>query len=136
MRVFILTLGTRGDLELFLILGRELRRRGHTVILGTSRFHAARVGEAQLECVPLGDGTQDEVVAILRSLSSVADKNQRTHLLYQRWLQPLLAEAKQQITLTAGGADYFISNLKMILRRQGAILPGAAITYDPPGDIS
>jgi UDP:flavonoid glycosyltransferase YjiC (YdhE family) len=136
MRIFILTLGTRGDLELFLILGRELRRRGHTVVLGTTRFHAERVGEAQLECVPMGNGTQDDVVAILRSLSSVPDKHLRTALLYQRWLQPLLAESKHQITTTAGGADYFISNLKMVLRRQGAIVPGAAVTYDPPGDLS
>lgn len=136
MQIFILTLGTRGDVELFLILGRELRRRGHMVVMGTSRFHAARVWDAQLECVPMGNETQDEVVTILQSLSSVPDKNRRTYLLYQRWLQPLLAESKQQITTTAGGADYFISNLKMVLRRQGAIVPGAAVTYDPPGDLS
>ena len=46
MRVFLLTLGTRGDFELFFSLGCELRRRGHSVLLGSSHFYADRVEAA------------------------------------------------------------------------------------------
>src|SRR5579883_1138433 len=36
MHIFMVTLGTRGDLEPFAILGTELRERGHRVVIGTS----------------------------------------------------------------------------------------------------
>ena len=54
MRVFILALGTRGDLELFLTLGRALRARGHHVVLGTSSFYADRVAESGLQAAAIG----------------------------------------------------------------------------------
>jgi hypothetical protein len=38
MHFFVLALGTRCDVELFLSLARELRRRGHGVVLGTTGF--------------------------------------------------------------------------------------------------
>jgi hypothetical protein len=55
MRVFLLTLGTRGDFELFFSLGCELRRRGHSVLLGSSSFYAERVAAAGLTWAPMGD---------------------------------------------------------------------------------
>jgi UDP:flavonoid glycosyltransferase YjiC (YdhE family) len=135
MRIVILALGTRGDLESFLILGGELRRRGHQVILGTSPFHAARVQESGLEWEQVGVSTQDQLLSILRGLSAVRDKRQRIQLYFGRWLQPQLAAALPRITTLAAGADYFISNLKLVLSRQGKIVPGAAVSYDPPGSL-
>ena len=41
--VLILTLGMRGDLELFLILGLALAQRGHEVTVASSPFNAAAV---------------------------------------------------------------------------------------------
>ncbi len=54
MRIFILTLGTRGDFELFCTLGRDLRRRGHHVVLGTSGFYAQATEAAGLEWTAIG----------------------------------------------------------------------------------
>lgn len=136
MRVFILTLGTRGDFELFLMLGRELRQRGHEVILGTSVFYSAKTREAGIDWTPIGNGSQAEMVSVLQSLSPVWDGTKRTHLYYARWLRPQLTTARDRITTIAAGADYFISNLKMVLQRGDKILPGAFVTYDPPGDIT
>lgn len=132
MRVFILTLGTRGDFELFLALGEALRRRGHGVVLGASPFYAAEAREAAVEWAPIGDATREELVAVLRSLASVADRTRRTHLYYARWLRPQLARSRSRITALGTGADYFVSNLKMMLERDGEVVPGAAVTYDPP----
>ncbi|HSC71495.1 MAG TPA: glycosyltransferase [Candidatus Methylomirabilis sp.] len=136
MHIFILTLGTRGDFELFLMLGRELRRRGHHVVMGTSEFYAPGTREAGIEWARIGNGSLDEMVSILRSLSPVQDRTQRTYLYYSRWLRPQLSISRNQITSIAAGADYFISNLKMVLQRGDRILPGAFVTYDPPGDIT
>lgn len=135
MHIFILTLGTRGDLELFLMLGRELGSRGHRVVLGTSEFYSARVREARVEWAQIGDGTQDQLVSILQSLSPIQDKTRRTYLYYQRWLRPQLSMAMGHITSLGAGTDYFISNLKMVLRRGDKIIPGTSVTYDPPGAI-
>jgi len=133
MEFFILTLGTRGDIELFLTLGRELRRRGHGVVLGTTGFYATRVREARIESAQVGNGTQAELIAVLRSLSSIRDTTERTYRYFRTWLEPQLSTGSSQVTALAGRADYFISNLKIVLRRAGKTMPGAAVTYDPPG---
>jgi UDP:flavonoid glycosyltransferase YjiC (YdhE family) len=39
------------------------------------------------------------------------------------------------ITSLAARSDYFISNLKLVLQRGDRVLPGASVTYDPPGAI-
>jgi UDP:flavonoid glycosyltransferase YjiC (YdhE family) len=136
MRVFLLTLGTRGDLELFLALGGELRRRGHTVVLGTSRFFADRVEAAGLGFAPIGEGTHEQLLALLGSLVDVADPWQRVRLIAQQWIQPQLASASAQIGRAGLMSDYFASNLKIALDRGGATLPGALVTYDPPAALT
>ncbi len=132
MKVFILTLGTRGDFELFLALGRALFRRGHHVVLGTSPFYAERTRAAGIEWVQMGTGTQEEIISVLKSLSSVRDRTRRTYLYYTRWLRPQLSMALHRITSLGAETDYFISNLKMMLQRQDGVIPGAVVTYDPP----
>jgi UDP:flavonoid glycosyltransferase YjiC (YdhE family) len=137
MRVFILALGTRGDVELFLILGRELARRGHEVTLGSSAFHEDRVRAASLGWAAVAGGTLAEAVAVVRSLATIPDRTQRTYQFFDRWLRPQIAEAVPVVTRIAAGADYFLSNLKMMLRRaDGAVVPGAAVTYDPPANLA
>jgi UDP:flavonoid glycosyltransferase YjiC (YdhE family) len=136
MRICILALGTRGDLELFLVLARQLRRRGHQVVVGTSVFHAARVRQTGVEWAAVGPGTLEELLAILRSLAAIPDRTQRTYAYYRRWLRPQLSAATEQITALGGASDYFISNLKMILRRGDRAIPGATVTYDPPGQVA
>lgn len=128
MRVFIVALGTRGDFELFLTLGRALRRRGHCVILGSPAFYATRAREGGVEWIQLGESTREEAVEVLRSLADVRDRVQRIHEFYARWMRPQLSTAMPRIVSTAAGADYFTSNLKMALEP----CPCARVTYDPP----
>jgi UDP:flavonoid glycosyltransferase YjiC (YdhE family) len=132
MRVFVLTLGTRGDFELFCTLGRELRRRGHHVVLGTSGFYAQATEAAGLEWTLIGGGTQSELIAVLRSLGESGDRLRRVHLYASGWVRPQLHSARAQIARMSESSDYFISNLKMVLERDGAVLPGAFVSYDPP----
>lgn len=55
MRIAILTLGTRGDVEPYLALGAELRRRGHELALGCPSLFAERVRAAGFAHRPIGD---------------------------------------------------------------------------------
>jgi UDP:flavonoid glycosyltransferase YjiC (YdhE family) len=136
MQVFIVTLGTRGDFEQFLTLARELQTRGHQALLGTSPFYGADAADANIDWTPLGAGSRSDLVGVLRSLAPVHDKTQRTYLYYDRWLRPQLEMSLPKITALAAGTDYFVSNLKLVLRRDGKILAGAAVSYDPPGNVS
>ena len=135
MQIVILALGTQGDFELFLTLARELRGRGHQVVFATSEFYSARVRDAGLRWTQVGNGTRTDLVSVLHSLSSVSDKTKRTYLYYKKWLQPQISMSMDHITSLAAGSDYFISNLKLVLQRGEKILPGASVTYDPPGAI-
>jgi UDP:flavonoid glycosyltransferase YjiC (YdhE family) len=132
VRVFIVTLGTRGDIELFWALGRALRVRGHDVVLGSSAFYAAQAREAQLEFVPIGGGGREEMLSALRALAGVRDRAQRTRQFAAAWLRPQLDSGRAQMAATATGCDYFVSNLKLAMARGSEIIPGAFVTYDPP----
>jgi UDP:flavonoid glycosyltransferase YjiC (YdhE family) len=135
MRVLILTLGTRGDLGIFLALARELRRRGHRVTVGTSAFYAESVAAAGAEHAALGGGTFEELREVLRSMASVSDLTERTRLFFTRWLRPQLAAAKGRLQDLAWDTDYFVSNLKLAIQRNGRTVPGAFVTYDPPASV-
>lgn len=132
IKIFILVLGTRGDLELFLWLGRELRRRGHSVVFGSSEFHEEAIVNARFQFVKMGDSNQQQVLSVLETLTPIKNLRERTRQYYLRWLQPQLSLAKDKISSVGASADYFISNLKLSLNKNGAILPGAFVTYDPP----
>jgi len=53
MRVVILTLGTRGDVQPYIALGRGLQARGHSVTLATTDEFEALAGEYGLSFAPL-----------------------------------------------------------------------------------
>ena len=135
IKIFILALGTRGDVETFLILAQELRQRGHHVLLGTSGFFAQRVTEAYLPWIQIGNGTYDELKEILASLAQVPDKLKRTQIYYQKWLAPQLEQGKRLISALGTKTDYFISNINIGLKRGEEIVPGAAVAYDPPDSL-
>ncbi len=133
MRIFIMTMGTRGDLELFLTLGRALQGRGHQVLLGAPPLFQTRVRESALEFTPLGTGTHEEHLAVLRSLTGFADPLQRVREYARRWLLPQLEMSWNEIQYLANRAEYFINNLKILIKRpDGSAVPGAWVNYDPP----
>ena len=133
MRVFIMTMGTRGDLELFLTLGRALQARGHQVLLGAPPLFQTQVREAALEFTPLGTGTHEEHLDVLRGLTGFSDPLQRVREYARRWLLPQLELSWNEIQYLANRAEYFINNLKILIKRpEGSAVPGAWVNYDPP----
>lgn len=133
MRIFIMTMGTRGDLELFLTLGRALQARGHQVLLGAPPLFRTRVDAAALGFTPLGTGTHEEHLAVLRGLTGFADPLQRVREYARRWLLPQLEMSWNEIQYLANRAEYFINNLKILIKRpDGSAVPGAWVNYDPP----
>ncbi|MGA8117790.1 MAG: glycosyltransferase [Actinocatenispora sp.] len=58
MRIALLALGTRGDVHPIVALGAELRRRGHSVVLGLSTNLVGTAHKLGLDAVPIGWDTQ------------------------------------------------------------------------------
>ena len=141
MRVAALAMGTRGDVELVLLLGRELRRRGHDVVVATSACFADRVAAAGVECMPIGTGDRERMLAILTSSMGEARRQARSERFIHEWIDAEMksALADGALRTLVSGADGFLSNLKIVLDREGRfaepgseIVPGAVVTYDPP----
>ena len=141
MRVAALAMGTRGDVELVLLLGRELRRRGHDVVVATSACFADRVAAAGVECMPIGTGDRERMLAILTSSMGEARRQARSERFIHEWIDAEMksALADGALRTLVSGADGFVSNLKIVLDREGRfaepgseIVPGAVVTYDPP----
>lgn len=59
MRVAVLAMGSRGDVEPFLALAAGLRRRGHTVVVATHAEFAALVTGAGVEFAELGGNPRE-----------------------------------------------------------------------------
>ncbi len=134
MRVFILSLGTRGDVELFLILGRELARRGHHLRFATAPFYETRVLASGLTPLTFGKATFAQLQAVLRSLAALP-RRQRADAFFEKWIRPQLPAALELINPLSNEIDFFICNLKLGLHREGRTFPGASITYDPPDSL-
>src|SRR5687768_14097463 len=53
MKISLLTLGTRGDVQPYAVLGKALKDRGHQVILSTGRNFEKLVKEYELNFLPV-----------------------------------------------------------------------------------
>lgn len=131
MNVFMVTLGTRGDLEPFWILGQELRARGHRVVIGTSAFYESYVREGDMEWTPVGNGTRAQLLAVLDALTAIPDRALRTWHYASQWLLPQFQMSIDHVRAQAEAADYFVNNLRLIWTRGNAVIPGALLFFDP-----
>jgi UDP:flavonoid glycosyltransferase YjiC (YdhE family) len=133
MRIFIMAMGTRGDLELFLGLARELDRRGHVVLMATSPFYGPAVQQAGLEWTPVGSGTFEQQLEAFRAQTTIGSRLERVRDYAKRWLVPQIQQSAVQIRALVSTFDYFINNMKILLPgRDGRPQRGAWVLYDPP----
>ena len=58
MKALLSPIGSRGDLQPMLVLGAELRRRGHEVSVATWPNFRETVQAEGFECVPIGSDSQ------------------------------------------------------------------------------
>ncbi len=109
MKLVLATFGTTGDVQPFLALGVELRRRGHSVVLAAPPNFAARAGQAGLAFCALGDAVDDPAsLRLFASAYELAGAVEQVQATLQVPIQhaeaciPALLEA-------AAGADALVS---------------------------
>jgi UDP:flavonoid glycosyltransferase YjiC (YdhE family) len=136
MNVAILSLGTRGDVEIFMALAGELAGRGHRVRMGVAGYHVDTVRRGGIEACAMHEQDRQGAVQVMRAIGAIADRVARTRAYYQGWLRHEIEAAKTRLPGLLGDADYFVSNLKLQLSRGGERVPGAFVDYDPPVDLA
>ncbi len=131
MNIFMVTLGTRGDLEPFAILGTELRERGHRVIIGTSTFYEAAVRKAGMEWTQVGTGTYEQLLALLDEFNQIPDRQARIDHYAAKWLMPQFLMSEVHVRNQAEAADFFVNNLNLTYPRGTGYIPAAWLVFDP-----
>src|SRR5262249_25383989 len=106
------------------------------VTVGTSSFYAPYVRDSDLEWTPVGNGTREELLAVLRAQTANTDRTLRVWDYFNNWLYPQVPTSIDHVRAVARGAGYFVSNLRLVMQRDdGETVPGATVTYDPPDDL-
>ena len=73
MKIIIFTMGTRGDVQPYIYLGRALIGNGHDVIIGTHPYWRDLIEKSSIKFVPIGpDINIDHEAAVIRGKNSNA----------------------------------------------------------------
>lgn len=91
LRIVLATVGSRGDVQPMLVLGAELRRRGHEVRFCAPPNFATTVTEAGFDFIPIGTDT----ARLLEEHSAVVEQNPIAAL--PRIISLIRVEAERQI---------------------------------------
>lgn len=113
MKIAILTLGTRGDVEPYAVLGEALQRRGHEVTLSTAKNFEKLVRGYGIDFAPVEADFQEVLnseegkrmmkgnpLAIRRNLNS--------------WVYPLITSSLTQFYLLAKSSDLVVYHVKTL----------------------
>ena len=134
MRVFLLVMGTRGDLEIMLQLASELDRRGHEAVLGSSPFYEPRVNQQGVRFREVGHGSRAELLDLFRGLTRVDDRRKRVEAYAQAWLRPQIEQGHDAtdcvvcLSLTKTRHEYLVEPIQ---HAAPAVTIGSA-TYAAP----
>jgi len=113
MKIALLTLGTRGDVQPYAVLGQSLVKRGHSVILCTARNFDGLAQEYGLEFNPIEFDYQellasDEGKKILKANPLAIKKN------LARWIYPLVENSLNEFYRLARAYDKIIYHPKTL----------------------
>lgn len=112
MKIALLTLGTRGDVQPYAVLGRALKARGHQVILSTGKNFESLAGDYDLEFAPV----EADFQALINSKEGRAMiKNPflaRKH--FAAVVEPMMIESLKSFYAVAGKADCVLYHVKSL----------------------
>lgn len=113
MKIAILTLGTRGDVQPYAVLGQALKQRGHDVTLSTAKNFEGLVKSYGIEFIPVEADFQEMVnseegkkmlkgnpITILRNV--------------KKWVYPLIADSLQKFYILAKDSDIILYHVKTL----------------------
>ena len=113
MKIAILTLGTRGDIQPYAVLGQALKMRGHDVTLATAKNFEELVRSYGLDFVPVEADFQailesDEGKKMMKGNPFAIKRNLNT------WIYPLISNSLAEFYLLAKNSDKVIYHVKTL----------------------
>jgi UDP:flavonoid glycosyltransferase YjiC (YdhE family) len=136
VRIAVLTLGTRGDTEPFVALGRALRERGHEVRLAALEPFRELVAAHELEFFPWPGDAEDMFTTDAWARLVVRRWNVLAHVrALGEMIQPVLERiGPEQIAAACDGVDAVVFTANTAFARQAALerrLPFVMATLGP-----
>lgn len=113
MKIAILTLGTRGDVQPYAVLGQALKKRGHQVTLSTAQNFEELVLSYGLEFEPVEADFQalldsEEGKKMLKGNPFAVKRNLNT------WVYPLIKNSLEKFYQLAGESDVVLYHVKTL----------------------
>ncbi len=131
MKIAILTLGTRGDVQPYIALGKALAGRGHQVILGCPENFASWVEEHGLSYVSIGV----DMESFLKSPEARKVLSGSPWALLKLWRNTIVPLTRQTLTAiwdVSRDADLIIDHPKTSYAADAAEATGAALAHTAP----
>jgi sterol 3beta-glucosyltransferase len=113
MRIAILTLGTRGDVQPYAVLGQALQQRGHRVVLATAKNFEQLVKSYDIEFVPVEADFQavldsDEGKKMMKGNPLAIRRNLNT------WAYPLITNSLAEFYKLSCESDIVLYHVKTL----------------------
>lgn len=113
MKIAILTLGTRGDIQPYAVLGQALNQRGHSVIISTAKNYKQLVESYEVDFLPIEVDFQallnsDEGKKMMRGNPFVIKRNLKT------WLYPLIVHSLIEFYNLSRECDIILYHVKTL----------------------
>lgn len=126
MKIAILTLGTRGDIQPYAILGKALQERGHAVTISTAKNFEALVRSYDLDFFPVDADFQailesDEGKKMMKANPFAIKRNLHT------WIYPLIKDSLIQFYTLSKDADIVLYHVKTLADSFADQFPGKMI---------
>ena len=111
MKIAILTLGTRGDVQPYAVLGQALQQRGHQVTLSTAKNFASLVSSYGINFVPVEADYQailqsDEGKRMMKANPFAIQRN------LEKWIYPLVRQSLTEFYNLAKESDRVVYHVK------------------------
>lgn len=111
MKISILTLGTRGDVQPYAVLGKALKQRGHQVTLSTAKNFEQLVKSYEIDFVPVEAEYQkilqsEEGKRIMKGNPFAIKRN------LDKWIYPLIRQSLTEFYNLAKDSDRVIYHVK------------------------
>lgn len=113
MKIAILTLGTRGDVQPYAVLGQALKQRGHQVTLSTAKNFEQLIKSYDIDFAPIDADFQellnsDEGKKMMKGNPLAVKRNINT------WVYPLITNSLTQFYKLAKESDIILYHVKTL----------------------
>lgn len=125
MKIALLTLGTRGDVQPFAVLGRKLQQRGHEVTLATASNFTPLIESYNLRFVPVNADFQEILNSEEGKKMMSNPFSARKHL--NRLIYPMMQDALSKFYIIAMQNDRVLFHVKAMTDCFAEHLPGKLI---------